>query len=256
MIYLRSALFQLWFWLVSIVINIAALPTLLLPRETTLWAAGLWARLVLWGLRVFGGLSYEVRGRANLKPGAALIASKHQTMWETIFVHALLPAPAQVMKRELMRIPFYGWYAAKMAMIIVDRDAQARALKQMLADAAARLRAGRQIVIFPEGTRRPPGSPPDYKPGIAALYRGLGVPCVPMAHNSGLFWPAKGYLVRPGRILVEILPPIAPGLDRRDFMGQLETRIEEATHRLEAEAGFVSPNRVIPAKSVVNSLAD
>src|SRR5258705_6244920 len=212
--------------------NVGALPLLLLPYRLTLKAASLWARLVLFGLKALAGIGIEVRGR--LEDPRVLIAAKHLSMWETVALLALLPGPAIVLKRSLLRIPFYGWYCGKMRMIAIDRAAVAKAIRLMHGEAKRALDEGRPIVIFPEGTRRKPGDPPDYKPGVAGLYAQLDVPCVPVAHNSGLFW-AGGFFRKPGTIILEFLPPIPPGLPRRDFMGLLESRIEEARNRLLTE---------------------
>lgn len=234
---LRSLLFALYFWALSAAMTLAYLPVLLFgPRRIIVAGMRRWAGRVLWGLRAIAGTGLEVRGREHIPQGGALLAAKHLSMWETIAFHILLDDPAMVMKRELLFVPLYGQYARKAHMIVVDRKGGSRALKRLLADAKARLAEGRQIVIFPEGTRRRPGAVPDYKPGIAALYGALGVPCVPVALNSGLFWPRRGLLRRPGTILIEFLPPIAPGLPREAFMAALEARIETATARLLAEA--------------------
>ncbi len=232
MLYLRSALFLVWFVAVSVIMNVGALPMLLLPSRLTLKAARLWARLVLFGLRWIAGTGVEVRG--FLEDRRVLVAAKHFSMWETVAVLALLPGPAIVLKRSLLRVPFYGWYCRKMRMIAIDREAGAKAIRLMHAEAKRALDEGRPIVIFPEGTRRKPGDPPDYKPGVAALYTQLQAACVPVAHNSGLFW-ADSFFRKPGTIILEFLPPIPPGLSRRDFMAVLESRIEEASNRLLAE---------------------
>src|SRR5882672_2055464 len=231
-LYLRSALFLVWFIAVSVIMNVGALPLLLLPFRFALKAASLWARLVLFGLRRIAGIGVELRGR--LEDPRVLVAAKHFSMWETIALLALLPGPAIVLKRSLLRVPLYGWYCRKMRMIAIDRAAGAKAMRLMHGEAKRALDEGRPIVIFPEGTRRKPGDPPDYKPGVAGLYAQLDVPCVPVAHNSGLFW-AGGFFRRPGTITLEFLPPIPPGLSRRDFMGLLESSIEEASNRLVAE---------------------
>jgi 1-acyl-sn-glycerol-3-phosphate acyltransferase len=231
-LYLRSALFLVWFIMVSVIMNVGGLPLLLLPYRLTLKAAGLWARLVLFGLKTIAGMGVEVRGR--LEDPRGLIAAKHFSMWETVALLALLPGPAIVIKRSLLRVPFYGWYCRKMHMIAIDRAAGAKTIRLMHNEASLALEEGRPIVIFPEGTRRRPGDPPDYKPGVAGLYAQLDVPCVPVAHNSGLFWDG-GFFRKPGTVILEFLPPIPPGLSRRDFMGLLESRIEEASNRLLAE---------------------
>ncbi len=228
-LYLRSALFLIWFFAVSLVFNVAGLPLLVFPRRATVWAANKWARLLLFGLEHIVGLRMEVRGAAPR--GAALIAAKHFSMWETIALLALLDAPAIVIKRELLWIPLYGWYCTKQGMIPIDRSAGASAIRRMHEAAKRAINEGQPIVIFPEGTRKKPGAPPDYKPGVAALYSMLGLPCIPMTHNSGLFW-VGWFLRKPGTIVVEFLEPIAPGLSRREFMIELQTRLESATNAL------------------------
>jgi 1-acyl-sn-glycerol-3-phosphate acyltransferase len=215
-----------------VIMNVGALPILLLPSRLTIKAANLWARLVLFGLKEIAGTGVEVRGR--LDDPRVLIAAKHFSMWETVALLALLPGPAIVLKRSLLSVPLYGWYCRKMRMIAIDREAGAKAIRLMHGEAKQALDEGRPVVIFPEGTRKKPGAPPDYKPGVAALYAQLHVPCVPVAHNSGLFW-AGGFFRKPGTIILEFLPPIPPGLSRRDFMTALESRIEEASNRLLAE---------------------
>ena len=228
-LYVRSALFLVWFAAVSLVLNVVSLPLLLLPRRATIWMANKWARLLLFGLEHIVGLRMEVRGLAP--KGAALIAAKHFSTWETIALLALLDAPAIVIKRELLWIPLYGWYSIKQGMIPIDRSGGANAIRRMHAAARRAINDGQPIVIFPEGTRKKPGAPPDYKPGVAALYAMLGMPCIPLAHNSGLFWTG-GFLRKPGTIIVEFLEPIAPGLSRRAFMSELQTRLETATNAL------------------------
>jgi 1-acyl-sn-glycerol-3-phosphate acyltransferase len=228
-LYVRSALFLIWFIAISLVLNIAGLPLLIFPWRATVWAANKWARLILFGLDHIAGMKMEVRG--PVPKGAALIAAKHFSTWETIALLAILDAPAIVIKRELLWIPLYGWYSIKQRMIPIDRSAGASAIRRMHA-AAKRAIDGRQpIVIFPEGTRKKPGAPPDYKPGVAALYSLLGLPCIPLAHNSGLFWMGW-FLRKPGTIVVEFLEPIAPGLKRQELMSQLEARLEGATNAL------------------------
>jgi 1-acyl-sn-glycerol-3-phosphate acyltransferase len=225
---LRSALFLLWFAAISAVMHIGLLPLLLMPAGAVLAAARIWARVVLFGLKWIAGTGIELRGKLTNR--RVLVASKHFSMWETIAFLSLLPRPAIVLKQSLLGIPFYGWYARKMRMIAIDRSAGAKAIRLMAAGARRALDDNRPVVIFPEGTRRKPGAAPDYKPGVAALYALLRVPCVPVAHNSGLFW--TGFLKRPGTIVVEFLDPIAPGLSRQRFTKELQTRIEAATNRL------------------------
>jgi 1-acyl-sn-glycerol-3-phosphate acyltransferase len=235
--YLRSALFLVWFVIVSAVFNVGSLPLLLFPRWGAVWAANGWARSVLFGLKHIAGLGLEIRGQ--VPEGPALVAAKHFSMWETIAVLAVFNDPAIVLKHTLLLIPLYGWYCIKQGMIPIDRSGGARAIRRMNAAARRAMSLGRPIVIFPEGTRRKLGAPPDYKPGVAGIYSLLGLSCVPMAHNSGLFW-SSWFLRKPGTIVVEFLEPIPPGLQRREFMRMLETKIEEGSNRLVAEGRRVS----------------
>ena len=192
----------------------------------------------LWGLRVICGLAYEVRGREHIAAGPALYAGKHLAMWDTVVLPVILKSPALVLKRQLLRVPFYGWYARKVGMIALDRTAHANALRSLVAQAKARIAEGRPIAIFPEGTRKKIGAPPDYKPGVAALYGHLDLTCIPFGLSSGVYW--AGALRRPGRIVIEFLPPIASGLKRREFMAALEASVEQSTAALVAEARTVA----------------
>lgn len=237
---LRLILFQILFWAWSAFINLACLPTLLMPRKAVARSMEIWAGVAFWGVKHIVGLDYEVRGQQNIPTGPAIYAVKHMSMWETIAQHILLRDPAIIMKRELLNIPFYGWYARKSEMIVIDRDGHASSLRNMIRTAKAHLDAGRPIVIFPEGTRKLPGEAPDYKPGVAALYNMLDVPCVPVVLNSGRFWGRKGITPKPGHIVVEILPAIMPGLNRKDFMARLETQMEAHTKRLLEEAAVTA----------------
>ena len=204
-------------------------------------ALKVWARSSLLLLRWVVGLRVQFRGTELIPKGPLLVAAKHQSLWETFALLPLFDDPAVILKRELTYIPLFGWFALKFRMIPVDRTAGATALRRMM-QAAARAKAeGRQIIVFPEGTRRAPGAPPAYRPGTAALYRQLELPCVPIALNSGIFWPRRKFLRYPGTVIVEILPLIEPGLSRRAFDQQLEDRIETATARLVAEAEASNP---------------
>jgi len=235
MIPVRSSIYFLWFVLITVAICIVLLPALLLPQGAVKFGTRLWCKGQLWGLRVFAGQRYEVRG--VVPPPGALVAAKHMSMWDTLVLYLLLRDVTIVLKRELLFVPFYGWYALKVGFIFVDRQAGASALRKMIARAAAALKRGQSLLIFPEGTRKRPGAPPSYKPGIAALYDRLGVACVPVALNSGLFWKGpSGFLKRPGTIVVEFLPAIPPGLKRKQFMQRLQDSVECTTADLLAKA--------------------
>jgi 1-acyl-sn-glycerol-3-phosphate acyltransferase len=235
----RALAFNLVFFVGTVVFGLAGLPFLLAPRRTAMRFGRFWAQAVLWALKVIVGLDGDIRGRENIPPGACLIAMKHQSMWDTLMLPPLLGDPAVVIKRELQFVPFYGWYATRAGSIFIDRKGGAGALRSLLAAAKRAVAVGRPVVIFPQGTRTAPGSPVSaapYQPGIAALYRELGVPLVPAAVNSGLYWGRRAFMKRPGRIAVQFLEPIPPGLPRREVMPMLEARIEAATAALEREA--------------------
>ncbi|MFC0632978.1 lysophospholipid acyltransferase family protein [Brevundimonas balnearis] len=229
---LRSLLFVLWLYLSMVLFAVGLSPALLGPHRPAMGVVRGWAKFVLFGLRWIAGVKVEVRGLEHRPRGAALVASKHQGMLDVVALLALLPDACFVLKKELMPLPFFGWFAWKTRMIAVDRSGHAKALKDMARQARARLADGRQIVIFPEGTRTQPGQPADYKPGVAAIYRDLEGPCWPVATNSGLHWPAHGFMRRPGTVVFEFLPPIEAGLKRAEFMARLEHSIESASTRL------------------------
>ena len=236
----RSLLFTVWLYGLIAVVGIGGLPLLLGPQRWVFAMTRLWARLVVWGLEVIAGVRMEVRGLEHRPTGPCLIGAKHQGMFDTIAPLLFLENPCFVLKQELMRIPVYGWFAAKAGHIAIDRAAHAKALRGLVHAARDRLGEGRPIIIYPEGTRRAPDDPPAYKPGVAALYRDLDVGCTPMATNSGVCWPAHGFLRRPGVIVFEFLPPIPPGLKRATFMAMLEDAVEDASTRLVAEARGVA----------------
>lgn len=232
----RSLLFNALFYLNVIVHMIVALPTFALPYRFLRPFIRSYSHTSLWLLRVVCGTKVEWRGTAKIPQGACIVACKHQSLWETFSLYAILDDPAYVLKRELMWIPLFGWYMARAGLIPIDRGAGVAALSRMTARARAALGRGRQVVIFPEGTRRAPGAAPTYKPGVAHLYSKAGVTCVPLALDSGLFWPRRSLLRFPGTVLVEVLDPIAPGLDSRAFLARLQTVLEDATARLVQES--------------------
>ena len=233
---IRTVLFAAWFYMISVPLAVIYTLALLLPRKAMTELIRFWARLIVLGLRIFGGVRMEVRGREHLPRGPALVAAKHQSLFDFIGPFVFYPDACFVLKQELLNIPFFGWHARKEKMIPVHREGHAKALKDLVRATRDRLTEPRQVVIFPEGTRQKPGAPPDYKPGVAALYSQLHVPCVPVALNSGLFWTGTmGFLKKPGRVVVQFLEPIPSGLKSREFLNVLETRIEGATAELLAE---------------------
>ena len=236
MLTLRSLLFTLWLYLSMPIFAVGLSPALLMPHPIAMGVIKGWAHFVLFGLRWIAGVKVEFRGLQHVPKGPALIAPKHQGMLDIIVPFVLLDDPCMVMKKELMPLPFFGWFAWKTKMIPVDRQAHAKALKDMVRHARARLAENRQIVIFPEGTRSAPGAVPDYKPGVAAIYRDLDAPCWPVATNSGAHWPAHGFRRYPGTVVFEFLPPIPAGLKRAEFMKRLEESVETASTALLTDA--------------------
>jgi 1-acyl-sn-glycerol-3-phosphate acyltransferase len=231
----RSLIFNALFYVNITIRMIVALPTILLPYSFLHGVLRRYASSTLWFLRVVCGTKVEWRGREKLPAGPCIVACKHQSLWETFALFMLLPDPTYVLKRELMWLPLFGWLATKARMIPIDRGSHTKALASMTAAARREAARGRQIVIFPEGTRRPPGAKPRYLPGVAFLYAELGLPCVPIALNSGLFWPRRSLRRHPGTVLVEVLDAIPPGLEKREFLMRLQNATEQATARLVAE---------------------
>jgi len=238
---LRAFLYNIAFFGGSGLLVTVALPLIVGPRRWTNALAHTWTWSMFLLLRWIVGLDYEVRGRENLPPGPAILAMKHQSAWDTLAIFVLFDDPAVVLKRELWWIPVFGWFLRRHGTIAIDRNGKASALKKLVADAEKAKADGRPIVIFPEGTRGAVGTMLPYQPGVAALYKQLDVPMVPIALNSGLYWGRRTFMKWPGKVLVQILPPIPAGIDRRKVMARLEHDIETATNALLAEAGWEKP---------------
>lgn len=232
MLIIRSVLFNIAFYLNTAILLVVALPTFLMPFWGIVEIARLWGRINLWLLRVIAGVKIEVRGREKIPQGPLLVASKHQSAWETFTLVTLFPNPVFILKRELQWIPLFGWFTIKGRMVPVDRGGGAASLRAMTARARYELMQNRQLIIFPEGTRRAAGAEPRYKFGVAHLYAGAGVPCLPVALNSGLFWPRRSLLRYPGTVVIEFLDVIPAGLERGEFFERLQDEIETATARL------------------------
>lgn len=233
----RGILFNILFYSWTVVLLPVGVAAGIVSPAGTRAVSRFWARGALWLLAAVVGLGYTIRGRENLPAGPVMLAVKHQSAWETLMLNLVVRDPVFVLKQELTRIPGFGRILLRAGNIAVDREGGGAALRQMVTAAKARVAEGRPIVIFPEGTRTAPGERRPYHPGVAALYVALGVPVVPVALNSGLFWPRRSQRLAPGTVIVEMGAPIAPGLKRRDFAAQLETAIEDSTARLVAEAG-------------------
>lgn len=236
MIVLRSIIFNIIFYVNLALFLILGSWLFLCPRIWAIRALQAWASTSLWLLKLICNIKIEVRGRENIFVGPCFVAGKHQSAWETFALLPLFDDPCMVLKRELTFIPLFGWFALKFKMIAVERSAGSSALRKLVARGKEEIARGRAIIIMPEGTRRGVDDPPDYKPGAAALYNALNVPCVPFGLNSGVFWPRRKFMRNPGTIVVEFLPAIPTGLPRKEFQKRLETAIETSTTRLISEA--------------------
>ncbi len=241
MVFVRSILFNALFYIQLIVLLIGGSPCLVFGRHAVHGIARLWANNSIWLLNKICGAKLEFRGLEHLPDGACIIASKHQSFLETFALTTKAPDFSFVVKRELMMIPFFGWYLKRGGMLGIDRSKRGTALAQLTPLVQELIAQRRQLLIFPEGTRRPIGAPPHYKAGVAHLYLETGAICVPVALNTGLFWPRRSFWRRPGRIVIEFLEPILPGFDKETFMRLLQSRIETATDRLVAEACLEEP---------------
>lgn len=242
MTFIRSLIFAFWFYVTMAVYGLFFMPFVLMNDRYVWVGMRTWSHAILFGLRWICGVHVKFEGLEHLPPqGPALLASKHQATLDTLLPAHFVKEPVFVVKRELQDAPVFGFYM-KRGMIPVDREAHAKALKDMLRAARAAIAKGRQIVIYPEGTRQELDAPPDYKPGVAAMYRDLGLPVTPIALNTGLCWPPNGMTRKPGVVTIKVLPPIPAGLSREDFMSRLEAAIETesqallAPHRQRARA--------------------
>ena len=233
---LRSLVFNVFFFAWLAVVLVVMMFFLPLPRRVMQNAARVWTQVMGYGLKVIVGLDFEVRGRQHIPPGGAVFACKHQSAWETMAFHILFSDAAYVIKKELFAVPLWGWYARKCQSIAVDRGGGAAALRRLIRDARTQIAAGRPLVIFPEGTRMAPGARGAYYPGVYALYKQARASVVPVALNSGLFWGRRQFVKRPGVMVIEFLDAMPEGLDRRQFLAELESRVEAASDRLADEA--------------------
>ncbi len=244
LIWLRSFAFFLWHYLSIGVLGVIFIPALFMHQRASIAGARWWAIATRFGLRFFCNIETEIRGQENMPEGACLIASKHQSTYDILMPFIYAKNPAFVLKRELFFYPILGWYGWRGEMIPIDRGGYVKTLKKMLARAKIIADKGRQVLIFPEGTRQRPGTPPDYKSGVYAMYKELEKPCVPVALLTGHVWPRKSFIKKPGKIVFEILPPIPSGLPRKEFMALLQDQIEPASDKLLAEANTYKANQI------------
>jgi 1-acyl-sn-glycerol-3-phosphate acyltransferase len=241
MLFLRSLLFNILFYANLAALLIFGLPTMLFGRRAIIRLAHYWGWSSFWLMEKICGTRVQFRGRENLLREGCIIAAKHQSAWETFALTTQLRDFTYILKRELTWLPLFGQYLVRADQIAIDRKSRSAALKQLVTEASQAMSEGRAVFIFPEGTRRPAGAPPHYKAGVAHLYAATGAPCVPVALNSGLFWPRRKFLRYPGTIVIEFLPAIPPGLSTSEFLAKLQSVIEEASNRLIAEALAENP---------------
>ena len=247
MIFLRSLLFNLAFYVSTLLQMIVQLPVyFLMPRKMAYAIPKNWARSNLWLMKVIVGTRYEIEGLEHLTKTGFILAPKHQSTWDTFALIPYIDDPVYILKRELLWIPLFGWYAAKQKMIPINRAAGARALVEMLKRAHVEMEARRQLIIYPEGTRRPTGAPPEYKFGIARLYAALNVPVVPVVMHPGLFWPRHKFMRYPGVIKIRILPPIEPGMEQPAFFRHLVDTMEAASDQLLIDTVNANPQVPLP----------
>lgn len=249
MIVLRSLAFNVVFYASLIVQMLVFSPYYFLVSRKRAWfVPKFWSRTSLWLMAKVAGTKSEITGQENLPEGSFILAPKHQSFWDTIAFFPFLKDPVYILKRELTWIPFFGWYIGKMRMIPVDRGSRSKALRAVTAAAKAEFaRNPRQLIIYPEGTRRAPGAEPAYKYGIVEIYTQLGLPVVPVAHQAGLFWPRRKFLRYPGTIRARFLEPIPPGLGKEEFMRRLIGDTERACDQILVDAARQPAPPALPA---------
>ncbi len=224
---------------------LAALPLLILPRKWGMWLPGAWGRVNLFWLRWIAGVKSEITGWENIPKAGCIIAMKHQSAWETFALLPKLHDPTFILKKELQYVPFFGWFTMKFKQIPVARGKRSVALAAMMEKAKEAIEEDRNIIIYPEGTRMPAGAETRYKVGIAHMYAELGCPVIPVAVNSGVYWPRRRFFRFPGTIKAQILKPIHPGMEMGAFLQELERRIETTSSELFEEAAQETPDNII-----------
>ncbi|MGD9637437.1 MAG: lysophospholipid acyltransferase family protein [Alphaproteobacteria bacterium] len=232
---IRSLAFNFCYYCCLAIASVTFIILYIMPPYFTIKATYFCCKIILFCMRKVAGIDLEIRGVENIPQTGAIIASKHQSAMETFFFHTILKRCVYVLKRELLMVPLFGWSLAKSGCIGIDRKAGGKAMKKMLNGCKKALGKNNQVIIFPEGTRRMPDASPDYQPGIALIYSACNVPVVPVALNSGLFWPKRSFIKKKGKIIIEFLKPIDVGMDKRNFMKKLEEEIETNSNKLRKE---------------------
>ncbi len=225
---IRSIVFTFVIALGAVLFTIILLPFAFAGEATVKRIIRWWTRFALASMKIIAGVDYRIEGRENIPEDGALVVSNHQSLWETIALHLLFSHPIIILKKELLRIPVYGWWALRAGNIAIDRNGGAKELRRLREEAANRIANGAQVIVFPEGTRVEPGETAPYQPGVAGIYLAANAPCIPVAHDSGRFWRKLGGALNTGVITMRILEPIPPGLNRREFQRLIEARINGA----------------------------
>ena len=233
---IRSIFFYLFLYFWTILLGIISLPYLLLPRKYTLELANIWINGILILLRIICRINYEIKGEENIPKKGVIVASKHQSAFETLLLFKFINKSIFIHKKELFFIPIFGLYLKKSNMVSINRKEGPKAMRKMIKDVKENINKGFSIIIFPEGTRTPVGERKPYKYGITALYKGLNVPCLPVAINAGYFWSRRRFLRYPGKMVIEFLKPIPPGLEQEKFSKLLYDTIEDQSDILLEEA--------------------
>lgn len=232
---IRGAIYFLYMVLATLLVAAILWPCLLFGEKGARFGGKVWCQILLGGLKAITGVGARLEGKANIPDGPAIIAVNHQSMWETIYLFAILPKPAFVLKQELVKIPIFGWWLARTGSVTIDRSTGVKSIRRLHADAAARVNEGAQVVIFPEGTRSPVGSTKRFQPGVAAIYIAAKAPCTPVAHDSGRYWVHPGPTKIPGDITIRFLPAVPPNMDKRSFLERIENDVLSARPDLPAD---------------------
>ncbi|MGB3813738.1 MAG: 1-acyl-sn-glycerol-3-phosphate acyltransferase [Shinella sp.] len=247
MIVLRSVIFNIVFYLNLILQMVVLTPVyFLLPRKKAYMVPKNWARSSHWLFEKIVGTTFEIEGLENIPQGGYIVAPKHQSFWDAYALLPWLDDPLYILKRELTWIPLFGWYIKKQRMVPVNRNARGKVMAAVMQRTKEEMDTGRQLIIYPEGTRRPPGATPEYKYGIARLYRDLATPVLPVVMHPGLFWPRRKFIRYPGHFKVRILPPIEPGMDPDAFLAHLVEVMETESDRLLVETIEANPHLPLP----------
>lgn len=251
MIAIRSVIFNALFYVSLIIQMIIFTPVyFLLPRKKAYWIPKFWSKTNIWLMKVICGTHFEIEGLENLPKGSFIFAPKHQSFWDTFAFLPYLDDPIYILKRELLWIPLFGWYASKQRMIPVNRAAKGKAMVDVMRRTKEEMKSGRQLIIYPEGTRRPPGAEPLYKYGIARIYKSLDLPVVAAVHHAGIFWPRRKFVRQPGIIKARILPPIEAGMEADAFFEHLISATEAASDQLLLETAEANPGAKLPPTAV------